>query len=755
MTRLCVTSTELMNPQLTGAFHLANDFTAGAGDPPTLGYRVPGRMLQQNTLAGEMLWKTVLPTDPATDRVMVISGGSAVVAYGDGTRQNVDSFTESTGGGPGGPPGVMRSGTSKFRYVSAINADLPPFEGYEVELDTFVYGADATQAQIDLQIIPSEIDAQGREKLYEYDADYNRTKTTYPADSTYEQLTYNSFGQVTRERSRTGDVKIKTYDTNGNLTSEQTGLEESVSGDVQTAAYAQSVYEYYPTTHASHGRLQTKKDPLFNSSQSTLHRTDYEYNTDGQTTKIIGAADLPTAARPETVYTYNASGQVSSVTDPEGRLTSFAYDSLGRQTQVTYPDTSTEQTLYGSASAPEAGLVVKRKDRVNVVTNYAYDTSRRLVTTTAGAAIDADILDSSAGTTITDANLLNVTSYTYKPGSDTLKASVTSNGAKTEYVYDVDNRVVEVKQYPRSGKTLSSKKTYLNNELLSDEDPYGRKKYYGYRASDGTLIRTVTCTVPSYSLANFTAVWNLTRSSAANAQFVIHDAIRDNDGHLVQIIDGRGTETRFEYDAQGRETKKTEAWGTSIAAVTETVYDAAGNVTEVRAPRYFDSSDTEGYQKAKETWTYNGRGQVASHTEASGSSIAATESFTYDLAGHQATHTDFAGKVWSTIDDTCCGKSIASKNPLGHGSIRNTDPAGRVVHTATVADVQDHIANMGSPVDAKTLAESTTLFDSLGRTKASTTWLVALGAVDPVSPPIAGLNSVSVRQWSDNAVSLR
>ncbi|MDX1927995.1 MAG: RHS repeat-associated core domain-containing protein [Pirellulaceae bacterium] len=112
------------------------------------------------------------------------------------------------------------------------------------------------------------------------------------------------------------------------------------------------------------------------------------------------------------------------------------------------------------------------------------------------------------------------------------------------------------------------------------------------------------------------------------------------------------------------------------------------------------------------------------------------------MAGHQATHTDFAGKVWSTIDDTCCGKSTASKNPLGHGSIRNTDPAGRVVHTATVADVQDHVANMGSPVDAKTLAESTTLFDSLGRTKASTTWLVALGAVDPASPPIAGLGSV-------------
>nr|MCU0711656.1 hypothetical protein [Pirellula sp.] len=67
----------------------------------------------------------------------------------------------------------------------------------------------------------------------------------------------------------------------------------------------------------------------------------------------------------------------------------------------------------------------------------------------------------------------------------------------------------------------------------------------------------------------------------------------------------------------------------------ETYYDDANHVIEVRTPRYFDSSDTEGFQKARETWTYNGRGLVATHTEATGSTIAATESFTYDLRNRQ------------------------------------------------------------------------------------------------------------------------
>ena len=99
--------------------------------------------------------------------------------------------------------------------------------------------------------------------------------------------------------------------------------------------------------------------------------------------------------------------------------------------------------------------------------------------------------------------------------------------------------------------------------------------------------------------------------------------------------------------------------------------------------------------------------------------------------------------MWESIDDTCCGKSTASKNPLGHGSIRNSDAAGRVVHTATVANISSYTANMLSPGDSDTLSESTTLYDVLGRTTASTAWLVARGQIDPEAPPIAGLGGVS------------
>jgi hypothetical protein len=97
------------------------------------------------------------------------------------------------------------------------------------------------------------------------------------------------------------------------------------------------------------------------------------------------------------------------------------------------------------------------------------------------------------------------------------------------------------------------------------------------------------------------------------------------------MFDGRQIETAFEHDAVGREKVRIAAKNTPVEARTETDYDLVGNVTEVRSPRFYDSTDTHGHNKAKQTWTYTGRNLVASHTEAPGTPEAATESFVYLL----------------------------------------------------------------------------------------------------------------------------
>lgn len=703
-------------------YYLTNDYMTLDESGTSMVINQPTGVYRMIANQEDELEFTVIPhSDPNVDqRFMHLGGNYAIVRSGDGTTQ------EWTVWGPAGF-GIQ-----------------PTFEGIDGTLDSNVIGPDAgtTVAQLYSGQIPGRKTNTGQHVTLEYDTSGNVSKITYPADGSFAEYTHNDFGQVTRYRSREGRVTKNTYDSVGNLLTTEKGFEDQSGQDVQTSAYSKWTYEYYAAGHNNAHMLKAAKDPLYNALFTDLHVTNYEYDANNYPSKIIGPADIAGGVRPETIFGYLPNGLLSSVTDPCSRVTAYQYDAACRLEETTYPDLSTEQTVF-ETSGPFAGLRTKSKDRVGTVTTYEYDDAGRLIKMTAGAAIDADILDGSPDDTIvTDVNLHNVMEYSFLAGAQSAQTQTKSNGAKTDYEYDYKNALTGTKQYPRVGVTLYAKKGFENEQLLYDEDPYGRRKYYGYRASDNTLIRTVTCTHPGYTLADFDAVWNLTRDNSPNAAYIIHDAIRDLDGNLTQVIDGRGTETRYEYDAQGRETKKTAAFGTTLAAISETDFDAAGNMIEVRSPRYFDSSDTEGYQKASETWTYNGSNKVLTHTEAPNSTVAATESYTYGCDGHQESHTDFGGNTWLTIDDSCCGKSTASKNPLGHGTLRNTDAAGRVVHTATVANVDSHTANMLNPVDAKTLAESTTKYDSLGRTVAVTTWLVALGQVDVDNPPIAGLGSV-------------
>ena len=274
---------------------------------------------------------------------------------------------------------------------------------------------------------------------------------------------------------------------------------------------------------------------------------------------------------------------------------------------------------------------MKSRDRRNVVTSYTYDSSGRATQVVVGSATDADILDGQADDTpITDRNQQSINNYTYLDGTDK-PVSISRDGAVTNLTYDYQQRVVSTKVFPYVGKMLESKKSYVDNKLFSEEDPHGRKKYYGYRASDGQLIRYVTGAYPDLSLADQAAVFALTRDTNLNPAYTIKDAITDQNGRPETVIDERGTTSKTVYDSAGRVTQQIAAFGTSIEAKTETVYDAAGNAVEVRSPRYFDAGDANGYQKSKTVMTYDGSGRVLTRTEAPGTTEVGTET-------HKAAH---------------------------------------------------------------------------------------------------------------------
>jgi len=253
--------------------------------------------------------------------------------------------------------------------------------------------------------------ADGLRVEYEYDAAGFTNKIVF-GDGTYETAEYNDLHQVTRHRDRSARVTKYTYDTKGNRLTKEVGILEITTttndpndpygmgsggtttvSDVNQPEHAIYTWEYYPVGHATAGLLKTEFDPLWGGSSPDTHRTDYEYNGGGQLTKKLASASVTGQQRPETNYTYNTNRQLVAVVSPDGHTTQYAYDLANRLVKTTYDDSSTEETLYGAGGTPQDGLVVKTKDRRNVVTSYTYDLMGRATQVIVASAWDNNILD--------------------------------------------------------------------------------------------------------------------------------------------------------------------------------------------------------------------------------------------------------------------------------------------------------------------------------------------------------------------------
>ena len=493
--------------------------------------------------------------------------------------------------------------------------------------------------------------------------------------------------------------------------------------DVQQPEYAIYRWEYYAEGHANQFLMSAAIDANGN-------RTDYEYDGNNRLIKVTEPPDEPGGQRAEWNYEYDTAGRMTSVTDPEGNITHHEYDVRNRLVKTTYPDSSTERWFYGTGT--DANMLVKSVDRRGVVTNYEYDaTGRRIRTVLAAAVMDAGGNENP----VSDPSVTTEETCEYLNGTG-LRASCTRSGETTEYTYDYRHRVVATTVHPKAAVSLTSHNVYLNNQLFYTEDPYGRRTYRAYSATDGRMIRNIQATVPSVTFADFTEVLNAVRDpdGTPNSTALVTDYFNNAKGELVQTIDPRGISRTKTYDTRGRETERIEAAGTAVAAKTVTMYDANSNVIEVQYARHFDANDPA-FGACKTVMTYTSRNKLKTRTEAAGTPEEATESFTYTLTGDRDARTDFRGNQWVTMHPQCCGRQTVTVDPLGHGTITNRDAAGNITHTAVVSDVLSHSSYL-NPDDTKTLNETTVKYDERGRVVARTVWLEPLGQVDPNDPPI-------------------
>jgi len=245
-------------------------------------------------------------------------------------------------------------------------------------------------------------------------------------------------------------------------------------------------------------------------------------DTDNTLTGALAAKTLTEHASTGTTstsgarFTYDAAGRVSTVTDPDGAMTSYTYTSGGKTKTVTSPSGALATYTY----SPTTGQLTEKDQR------------------------GAD------GTTLK-------TAYTYYPDSG-LVATVYDPDHPTDvikYQYDADGHTTVV-QYPDGTSTTAQ---YLDNgELHTATDVTGAVTTYRYDAAG--LVGGAT----------------QTRGGAEIAEVgYTYDSL-----DRVQTIDrDNGVTTKITYDDANRITGETTTSGNTTLRADSYTYDAHGNTS--------------------------------------------------------------------------------------------------------------------------------------------------------------------------------
>ena len=329
-----------------------------------------------------------------------------------------------------------------------------------------------------------------------------------------------------------------------------------------------------------------------------------------------------------TNLTYDTKNQLNRVTAPSGRSLTFEYDAQGRISSITAPDGAITKYAYNAN-----GMLTTVTWPDNTTRQYVYEDTR-FPTALTGVIDEAGV---------------RYATYAYDDQGRAITSELTAGADRYQF------------QYQANGQT-----TVLT--------PDGGSSVYSFLKQNGVLLPTgVSAPCPTCG------------STSQSTDY-------DPSGNATRRVGYDGSATTYTYDAQGRETQRVEAAGTSNARTTTTEWDAVsglpsrvaspGRVDVVeydeqgRAKRYlwYPTSDSSGASAFSASssgstkifeWAYNDAGQLASTVESTDSTVTAKWAFTYDAVGRLATVTTPQGTVGRALSYDAGDRLLEAIDPDG------------------------------------------------------------------------------------------
>lgn len=334
------------------------------------------------------------------------------------------------------------------------------------------------------------IDALNHSSYFAYDAMDRLVKVTLWRDDTkhsvHEQqvtlYSYDKRGLVTKTVNAVGNANLCVYDENGNLI--QTTDED---GYVTTFGY-------------------DPRNLVEGINYAGGKKVTFQYNKNGELVEMVDWNGT-------TSFALDLLGQITSVNDHNGMVTSYKYDEVGNQTEIAYPD--------------------------DTAATYEYDLLRRM-------------------TKLTDAEKQN-TVYAYDAASQLISQAY-PNGWKEENEYDATGQLLKIWDIDPSSKTNKTTRyefSYDPNGNVTRE--YRRGTGQGQRKEDYThtydALNRLASTTGKWGAAPHTyqydSLGNLVYEKNANGNNKGNEYWYNNlNQQIKKQVDGKDTYS-FTFDKRG------------------------------------------------------------------------------------------------------------------------------------------------------------------------------------------------------------
>lgn len=432
------------------------------------------------------------------------------------------------------------------------------------------------------------------------------------------------------------------------------------------------------------------------------------------------------------IYTFSAAGQLTSITDADGYITSLTYNSSAQLTSVTSYMTAgatsgtarTISLVWGACGS--AQCITGATDSAGETVSYGYDSAGNLVSVVDVAGNGTGYVYNSSHqiTGITDA-LSNTTDIGYD-GSGRVDSVTDPLGNQTQWSGSLDS----------SGAgtiTITDPLGHKTQDVFSTGEMTAQTVAAGTSAAatttwtyDPTSDGVATTTTPADQNCPNGCQTTTAYTTAANGQGGAADDVATQ-------TDPNGVQTTDTYGPDNQPVDVTTADGTDLAETTASTYNADGDLHQVQLPvvnstvpatgsatvngpiesageptptftstgEAFNTTSSTDSDIATETLTYEDQpGDPTEATVVDGTSNTSTSTtYTYDAYGNETTSTDQDGDKTthgynSLGQKTCEGTPAAAKTG-------NTCPAaGGAPVAGTTTYSYDSYANVVGTVDA-------------------------------------------------------